>query len=266
LKKQKGPQKPATLRRTRVGAPITAAQRSNRSAKAALGRKVLGLLAQELLGVCASTFTSFQANPGNGTMAMLQAYPSGAPYARQMLDDADKVAMIHTRWLRKADYVDEDGHPKVIAVLGDSPSFEALCSECGVHERLDRLLETAYRFGLSTRVGANRIAYLTEVLLLTGHRTLMLARAVVTIERLLRTSLHNAKKSRKLHEPLADRTSEVILSEEEFTRFAEMTRRLLSSFIESSDRHLLAGVARDNHTRSPKRLRRGGVTAFVFRD
>jgi len=259
-------QKPATRQSTCVGAQSAVLRRSNRSAKAASDRWVQGLLAQELLGVCASAFTSFQASPGNGAMAVLQAYPSGAPYARQMLDDADKVAMIHTRWKRKADYVDEDGHPKAIAVLGDSPSFEALCSECGVHERLERLLEIAYRFGLSTRIGSNRMAYLTEVLLFTGHRTLMLARAVVTIERLLSTSLHNAKKRRKLHGPLADRTSEVLLSEEEFTRFAEMTRRLLSSFIESSDRHLLAGVARDNHTRSPKRLRRSGVTAFVFRD
>ncbi|MGH8254602.1 MAG: hypothetical protein ACRET0_00100 [Steroidobacteraceae bacterium] len=175
--------------------------------------------------------------------------------------------MLHTRWQRNADYVDDKGHPKVIAARGAAPSFEALCAECGLGGQRQRLLNLACQFGLCSRESPDRLAYVSDVLLVTGHRTLMLARAVVTVERFLRTCLYNAHSGRKLSESLADRTAEVDLSTGEFTRLSKVTRRHLSSFIESSDRQLLAGAARDDrHARLARPRRRCGVSAFVFRD
>jgi len=62
------------------------------------------------------------------------------------------------------------------------------------------------------------------------------------------------------------RTAEVRVSDEDFPRVAEVTRRFLSSFIESSDRQLLAAVEPDPRLHSAHRRRWCGVTAFVFRD
>ena len=224
-------------------------------------------LGQELLGVCASGLKSFRADAGPNVTAGLRAFGRTATYARQLLADAGSAAMLHTRWQREADYVDEEGQPRIIAVRGKAPSFEALCRQCHLGRQSERLLALACQFRLCSRVGPHRLAYHCDVLLMTGHPTLMLARAVTTIERFLRTCAYNARPGRKVSASLGDRTTEVDLSPEEFARLSKATRRFLSSFIESTDRQLLAGVARDNRNRrSPRSRRRSGVTAFVFRD
>jgi len=58
------------------------------------------------------------------------------------------------------------------------------------------------------------LVYSSDTVLLTGHRLLMLARAVLTVERFLRTCLHNAKGKRQT--AIADRTAQMNLSDEEF--------------------------------------------------
>ncbi|MGH8144025.1 MAG: hypothetical protein ACREU2_16100, partial [Steroidobacteraceae bacterium] len=101
----------------------------------------------------------------------------------------------------------------------------------------------------------------------TGERTLMLARAVVTVERFLATCMHNAQPGRRKSESIGDRTTEVMLSQQEFARMSKMIRRGLSSFIESTDRQLLAGAeqqaSRAQHLRARTMC---GVTAFAFQD
>lgn len=226
---------------------------------------ILKTLAQEMLGVCAPALKSFAANPGSRTLKLLQSYPSGARFARQMLEGAGLASKIHTRWQSDPGYVDGDGHPRVIQRRGPSPSFQALCRDCGVAARSEELLEWACRFGLCRRLKGDRLAYISDTTLLTGHRALMLARAVVTIDRFLGTSIHNAKQRRHNIGPLGDRTTQVRVADVQFPQVAKLTRRFLSTFIESSDRQLYALAPRGR--RSPKRGTRWcGVTAFVFRD
>ena len=173
--------------------------------------------------------------------------------------------MLHTRWQRQ--YPDEQGDPKEIAVTGPAPSFEALCRECRLESRIDRLLDMACRFGLCSRTGRNRMTYGSDVVLLTGERTLMLARAVVTVERFLSTCVHNAQPGRRKSESIGDRTTEVRLSKREFDRISKRIRRNLSSFIESTDRQLLASTPRRTRRSPNLRLQKmSGVTAFAFRD
>lgn len=232
-----------------------------------LERAVLDRLAGELLGVCASALTRFKANPGHRALTRLRSLPSKAHYAQKMLDDAHKLGAIHEKWQSKTGYFDEDGHPKVIAVAGQAPSYEALCRECGTHRERAHLLELACAFQMCSRVGEDRLTYHSKVTLFTGRPSLMLARAVLNLERFLATCEYNAKPGRKVSESLADRTAQVRLSEEEFRQFATAMRGILHDFVESSDQRLLAAVARDKRYGSARRRSRWcGVTAFVFRN
>jgi hypothetical protein len=184
-----------------------------------------------------------------------------------MLADADKISEIHTRWHRQTRYFDEDGHPKTIPVSGPAPSYEALCVDCGLADEWRRLLKGSLRLGMCCRIGSSRLSCLSEITLFTGIPSLMLARMVLNVERFLKTSVFNARRGRKMSESLADRTAWINLSDEEFQHFANSTRPILHDFIESTDRRLIAGVAREvsQAQRRPPR-RRAGVTAFVFRD
>ena len=228
---------------------------------------VLHRLACELLGVCGMALMRFKANPGRRAVAALRNLPPKAHYAGRMLDDANKLAVIHTRWQRKTGYFDQDGHPKVISVAGPAPSFEALCRDCGVHRERERLRKLACSFRMCVPAGSNRLAYLSEITLVTGIPSLMLARAVITVERFLKTCAFNGKPGRRVSESMADRTAVVTLSEDQFKEFAQAMRGILHDFIESSDRRLSAQAARDAKQLNPaRRSRPTGVTAFVFRD
>lgn len=236
-------------------------------AEAVLEREARGRLARELLGLCGTALKQFDADPGARAARLLRSFPRSAEYAAQMLDDADKLSRIQTKWYRETGYFDEDGHPKIISISGPAPSYEALCAECGLAEDWERLLELALTFRLCSRVGRDRLTSLSEILLFTGIPPLLLAHAVLTIERFLKSAAYNAKPGRKLSESWAARTAYVNLSETEFRHFATDMRPVVHDFVESSDRRLLAGVSRD-HARPKKRLRRrfSGVSAFVFRD
>lgn len=222
-------------------------------------------LANEVLGVCADSLVRW----GVRQSPALRKVPrlATARYARRLLADATETARVQTRWQRQTDYLDEQGYPRSIALRGPAPSFQALCRDCGVDGHWERLLAFACRFGLCSRLGNTRLTYVSDVVLLTGNRTLLLARAAVTVERYLRTAIHNAKPGLTPEHAMGDVTTEVSLSSAEFARLSKSTRRFLGSFIESTDRQLLAGVARDKRLRrTVKATERCGVTAFVFRD
>ncbi len=181
--------------------------------------------------------------------------------------DADQLSLINTKWQRTTGYFDEDGHPKVIAVSGAPPSYEALCEECGLAHDWERLLRLALTLRMCSRVGRNRVANLSGIALFTGSKPFALARAVVNIERYLKNTEYNATPGRKVSESLVDRTAVVNLSEAEFHEFSTAMRAILHDFVEASDRRLLAAVSRDE-SQPKKSLRRrlSGVSAFVFRD
>lgn len=239
----------------------TSAARSPPGASAAVDTR----LANEVLGVCVDSLVRW----GVCLSPALRKVPrlATARYARRLLADANETARVQTRWQRQTDYLDEQGYPRSIALRGSAPSFQALCRDCGLGDHWERLLAFACRFGLCSRLSSSRLSYVSDVVLLTGNRTLLLARAAVTVERFLRTSMHNAKPGRKPEHAMGDVTTEVSLSKAEFARLSKSTRRFLGSFIESTDRQLLAGVARDKRLRrTAKATERCGVTAFVFRD
>lgn len=264
--RRRSPSKRSNVGRSRTRSSPLRRGGSHRSRKKGLERLILDRLAQELLGVCGTAVSGFRANPGTRALSALRPFPSRADYARQMLDDADKVSMIHTRWQRNLGYFDKDGHPKVIAVTGPAPSYEALCRECGVYERRERLLELARACRMCRRTRDGRLIHLSEIILFTGFPSLMMARMVVAAERFFRTCVFNALPGRKISESMADRTTQVELSEREFRQFMHPMRRTLHGFIESTDRRLLAARARDLNRKNPGRPRFCGVSAFVFRD
>jgi hypothetical protein len=198
--------------------------------------------------------------------ALLRDLPARADTARQLMQDADTLSQIHTRWKRHSGYFDADGHPKIIAVSGPAPSFEALCADCGSREESERLLKLACGFRMCKSTGRGRLAHLSEIILFTGNPTLMFARTGVTAERFFKTCIYNAKRGRKVSDSLADRTAFVELSREEFDLFKEPMRALAHDFIESSDRRLLAGAARDSERGKVRGRRESGVTVFLFRD
>jgi hypothetical protein len=218
-----------------------------------------------MLGVCGAGFARFGVKADRRTLAFLKSLPRRPKYALQMLADADKLSQMHTQWHRRSGYFDGDGQPKVIPVSGPAPSYEALCVDCGVRRGRERLLSLALSLRMCSYVGGKRLACLSEISLFTGVVPLMFARAVVTIDRLLKTSAFNAKRGRTLSESWADRTAFVELSEAEFLEFAAGMRTRVHDLIESSDRQLLAAAARDKSARAP-RCRVSGISAFVFRD
>jgi len=222
------------------------------------------MLGEEMLGVCQNSLVRFGATRKRslGIQPIVRA-----TFARRLLADFGKTARVHSFWQREPAYLDDLGHPKIIPIQGPSPSFQALCALAGLADEWKQLLALGTQFGLSKRGNANRLIYVSDVMLLTGHPTLVLARAAVTIERYLQTCLHNAQPGRRQTDSRGDVTAEVSLSEGEFGRLRKETRRFLGNFIESTDRQLLAAVARDARKgRTGYSKRWCGVTAFVFRD
>lgn len=245
-----------SLRRTVPAKPDRLTPRSLRPTHAALGREMAGILAHAL--------SQFRACPPE--LRAIQSVKTAA-VARELLEDIGKAARLHTRWQTEAAYLDKDGHPRKIPMRGPRPSFEALCLECGLGDERDILLSAALQFGLSTRSGRNTLSHVSDVALLTGNSTLMLARGVLVIERFLRTVCHNAKVARTSGTSRGDITTQVRLSDEEFKRLSKDTRRFLGDFIEATDRRLLGAAARDQREKRPEAGNRWcGVTAFVFRD
>lgn len=238
---------------------------SRRKDEQVFARSVPNRLMSELLGVCGTALARFGAKPDRRTFALLKGLPRRPTYAVQMLADADRLSRIHTQWLRKSGYFDADGEPKIIPVSGPAPSYEALCADCGARRERERLLALALALRMCSRMGRNRLACLTEAALFTGVASLMLARAIISIDRLLRTSLFNSRRGRTLSESLVERTAYVNLSEAEFLKFAAAMRTRVHDFIESNDRQLMAGAARDESAKASRR-RVSGLSAFVFRD
>ena len=225
-------------------------------------------LAGEILGVFAQAATRFGADPGAGVLTLLQRFPATAAYARALLEDADILSRVHTRWRTSDGYFDSDGHPRVIPISGPKLSYEALCRDCGIRrtDQRERLLKLALALKMATRRARGRIGYLSEISLFTANPTLMFARVAVNMERFLGTSAYNAKPGRSLKESLADRTTQVLLSKKEFRHFANETRSRLHDFIESTDRRLLATASKHPGRKGSRHYRLSGITAFVFRD
>lgn len=258
----KARQKPLRGRR----GPAGVARNTRAPVRPTIDGEDLDRLAREYLGVCAKGLRRLGADPGRKAAAALRGLPSRARYSARLLDDAVKLSLIHARWHRTTGYVDEDGHPRAIACSGPAPSYEALCTECDVQREWQRLLELAISFRMCSRLSEKKVAFLSEIALVTGIRSLMLARAVVTVERFLKTCQFNSVPGRRISESRADRTAMINLSEKEFGQFSNAMRRILHDFVESTDRRLLAGSMRDARLSRAHRSRQSGVTAFVFRD
>lgn len=222
-------------------------------------------LGQELIGLCANFLT--QLNFGTSVQPRRIRPLRRATFARELIQDTNTAAELHSRWKSQPEYLDESGLPKVIGIRGAAPSFQQLATDAGFGERWEHLLSLAREFGLCSLAGESQLMHVSDLILVTGHPLLVFARAVVNIERYLSTCARNAKAEHRAGEPPSEITTQEVLSEEEYALLFAQTRRFLVNFIESTDRQLTAAARRDRRYHRPyKSGRMCGVSAFVFRD
>jgi len=218
-------------------------------------------LGRELFGVCKSVLSRFGVK-APVDISRSARLPSKAVGAGQVLTDAEQISAMFTLWREHEDYIDAHTMPRVISIAGPTPSFAALCDACDAKRKMRRWLSVALNLGMCRRVGADRVALLSNVALYSESPTLLLAYAVKTAERTLRTAAFNIARRRNTV-ALVQRTAAGFLTEEDFSVFAQMMKHSVANFTEQQHRWM-TGHGGDSKERRGKRL--CGVTAFVHRD
>jgi hypothetical protein len=219
------------------------------------------LLGTELLEVCASALRQFKVRPKIFGNRRPRTGSFRALTARQILGDVDLLSDMLTTWQENADFLDKSAGPRVIPIRGSRPSFEALCVERNSRRRLPRLLSLALHFGMCKRIGGNRVMQLKNFVRLNESPTLLMAFAVLNVERFIATAIFNSMNTPEVGR--VQRMAWSFLSEKDFSAFVAMARRSVASFADQQHRWLMAHGG-DSKRRRGTRI--SGVSAFVFRD
>ncbi len=108
------------------------------------------------------------------------------------------VGAILLEWSRKAQFLDSDGKPRVLAITGPGATFESLARRFLPNMPLEEVVALACENSeVVTRPG-NKIALLGSILVKLGEsREKYLAHAIRQIDQLLQTLLHNRRLGRR---------------------------------------------------------------------
>lgn len=239
------------------------------SAKRSGGRKDIlpELLARELIGVCMATLRG-HGLPGKRLAALARqaALDSGAPIhsTTAVLSEAHQLAELTNKWVEDPAYRDDTGRPAVLTVSARSgPCFARLARQFFPGLPVARVVAMACRQRVAERVRGGKIALINSTVLFTGSSLPILAYAIRSVKRFLRTADYNRRANASTLENWPDRTSYVTVSERDFNEFVRVFRPQISDLIESSNRWL---SQRSPPGRRGRTLRVAGLQAFVFQE
>lgn len=226
------------------------------------------LLARELIGVCMATLKSHGLKGSRlAALATEAAMAEGAHVTSStaVLAESQRLAELTNKWVEDPGYRDETGRPAVLPLAEHrSRSFAALAREFFHDRTVEEVLNLGCEARVIERVGQTKVALLNSTVLFTGNALPILAYAIRSVRRLLRTAEFNRRANASALENWPDRTSYVAVSEKDFREFVRVFRPQISELIESSNRWL---SQRANRQRQGRRMSRvAGLQAFIFRE
>jgi len=245
----------------------TGRARTQRAAATA-GGPLLELLARELIGVCMATLQSYGL-PGKRLAALAREAAlyegGGINGATAVLAEFQQLGELTNQWVEDPAYRDDTGRPAVLPLASRrGRSFAVLAERFFAGRELGTVVDFACQARVTERIGPDKIALLNSTVLFTGNSLPILAYAIRSVRRLLRTVEFNRGAKTSALENWPDRTSHVNVSDQDFREFIRVFRPQISGLIESSNRWLSQRAS--PRGRGSRATRVAGLQAFIFRD
>lgn len=225
-------------------------------------------LGTELLGVCVAALQCY----GVQGARILKTDPSKILAAKRprlaarLLHDTFSLGKVVEDWSENPRYIDESGRPRVLPLRGRGSTFSALVAKHFGRRDTQRVLELALRTRVVERVGPDKVAQINACVMLTGHPTLLLARAVLSIRGFLEVIRRNSATNAKRSALSPERMATAYVRREDFEEFAALMRPQLSNLTDQGNRWLTAHMVRDRPRASDRDVAFTGVHAYVFQE
>lgn len=225
-------------------------------------------LGTELLGVCVAALQSYGVQ-GARILKIDRSKIIAAKRPRlaaRLLHDAFSLGELAEDWSENPCYIDESGRPKVLPLRGRGSTFSELVLKHFGRRDTQRILELALRTRVVERVPPDKVAQINACVMLTGHSTLLLARAILCIRGLLEVVRRNSAINAKRSDLSPDRMATAYVRREDFEEFATLMRPQLSNLTDQGNRWLAAHMVRDRPRPSDRDVAFIGVHAYVFQE
>jgi hypothetical protein len=177
------------------------------------------------------------------------------------------AALVFDAWHRKRRYLDVDGEPRAIRLLGPSPSVEALVRHTDAHDRPSAVARELNACGLLVRKSghlykpADRTAFITG--LDPAVQNQYIARASATLLRTIRHNVACGRESLRLIERVAEVPD---LPQRKATEFKRFARAQGAEFLRTLNDWLESRRARRVSVRRSRNVRAGiHIYAYVER-
>jgi hypothetical protein len=226
------------------------------------------ILATELLSVCLAALRPYGVDPQKALRSQLSREASVAqtPVARRLFQDADRLGDLANEWTENPQFIDQSGRPLVLPIRGRGPTFETLIRRYFGPKRLRDILELAIQTRVVERVGRDRVAHVNSCVMLTGHRVLLLARAVLSVQWMLAGAENNGLPLKEQSDLLPERMACAYISKERVTEFSSLMLPHLFNVVDMANRWLSEHMVRDRSKEAQDHTRLVGVHAYVFRE
>jgi hypothetical protein len=253
---------------------LAGAKESSRSRHKALKRKgkqsvrVEEILASELLSVCLAAMRPYGVDPRKALRSQVARDASLAQtsVARRLFQDADRLGDLANEWTENSQFVDQSGRPMVLPIRGRGATFETLVRRYFGPKRLREILELAIQTRVVERVGRDRVAHVNSCVMLTGHRVLILARAVLSVQWMLAGAENNSLPPDEQSDLLPERMACAYIPKERVTEFSSLMLPHLFNVVDMANRWLSEHMVRDRPKEAQDHTRLVGVHTYVFRE
>jgi hypothetical protein len=187
------------------------------------------------------------------------------PATTRLFQDISHLGQLASEWAENPSYVDSAGRPKVLSILGRSPSFSSLARKYFLGRPVAEVLRLGCRTRVLESIGSGRVGHLGACVLLTGNRLMLLGHTVRSVKWFLGTAKYNAQAQRSIVSSWPERQTFAELPEEEFQEFLDFMREPIVNLTEMSNRWLMARSASEKSELRGRKITMG-VQAYVFRD
>jgi hypothetical protein len=225
-------------------------------------------LARELIGACMEGLKAFGLDGKRLAKLAAQAAAGSSnriSSATKVLTDADRLCYAISKWGEEPAYRDITGRPAVLSIRGSAGhSFAKLAREFFPRRAVAEVISLGCKNNVLERVGANKVALLSNSLLYPGNSPLSLATAIRTVRRVLRAADFNRRVTSGIQEAWPERAVWVAVPDDDFREFVRFIRPQIGALTEMSNRWLMRRSALPKNRLKKKRC--SGLQVFVYRE
>lgn len=166
--------------------------------------------------------------------------PAGA--AKQYLERIQGLGQLLSQWRNQPPFVDKEGTPKVLPILGRGTTLEALARRHVPSMRVSEVIRILTRYSDVKRVKGKKVALLgTSLMLVPKSADYTLATITLSCQRYSRAILHNAKSPQQLGH--FDRTAAEKLTWRRFNEWLKQDKERLQQQVVENEASLTRAAA-----------------------